>query len=238
MNVICSSPYEYQLLTKDLNYSIDKIHNASLVRYERFQFLKKNETQIKCILVTFTWRPYDKKAFQQSEYKKNIEKILNDKELISFLKKKNIDLIHIPHHHEVFKGKNYSQNIYEYAKIKNQSYLEYYIEQCSLFITDFSSICFDFMFQNKPVLFFQIDKNNFVKYNQYDILYFGNFFDKRNFLIDKIKYYVNNSFMISKDLKQKYESVFFYKNHIIEKIIKIIDNITKGKENKNCLRHI
>ena len=48
MNVICSSPYEYKLLTKGLNYSSNKIHNASLVRYERFNFIKKNKSENNC----------------------------------------------------------------------------------------------------------------------------------------------------------------------------------------------
>ena len=191
-------------------------------------FIKKNKSENKCVLVSFTWRTYSKKVFQKSEYKKNLEQLLNDKELITFLKDRNIDLINIPHHQEVINGKNYSQDIYEYAKIKKQIDLEHYIEHCSLFITDFSSLCFDFMFQNKPVLFYKIDKNEFIKNNYNDTLYFGNFFHKKKYLIDKIKYYVNNSFIISQDLKQKYESVFFYKHHIIERLVEIINNIVNG----------
>ena len=161
-----------------------------------------------------------------------MEKLVNNKELISYLKNNNIDLIYIPHHNEVLKGKNYSQNIYEYAKIKSQINLEYYIEKCSLLVTDFSSICFDFMFQNKPVLFYKIDENEFIKNNSNYSLYFGNYFYKSNFLIDKIKYFVNNSFIISNALKKKYESVFYLKKKIIKRYIEIIDNIIKGDINK------
>lgn len=239
MNVICSSPYEYELLTKELNYSTDQIHNASLIRYDRFRYLSINKTEKKCILMSFTYRSYSKDFFQKSVYKKNLDEILDDKELILFLTKKNIDLIYIPHHQEIYLGKNYSQHFYEYAKIKNQSVLEHYIEHCSLLITDFSSISFDFMFQNKPVLFFHIDKNekSYIIEKKFmaspnDTLHFGNYYQKKKLLIDKIKYYAINNFNIGKKLKQKYESVFFFKTHIIETIVDIINNITKGKFTK------
>lgn len=235
-NVICSSPFEYQLLTKRLNYSKNQIHNASIVRYERFQFIKKNDSEKKCILISFTYRSYNRFIFEKSKYKKNLEKLLNDNELIKYLNNKNIDLIYIPHHEEIDLGKNYSQHIFNYAKIKSQSNLEYYIDQCSLLVTDFSSICFDFMFQNKPVLYYGIDKNEKFYYvgkkfihPPNDILYFGNYFSSKSLLIDKIKYYINNSFELGKELKKKYESVFFLKKNIVSKIVEIINNIIKNK---------
>ena len=236
INVICSSIYEYEFLTKILNYKSEYIHNASLVRYERFQFIKKNKYEKKCILVSFTYRSYNKYIFQNSKYKKNLESLLNDKKLIVTLNKKNIDLIYIPHHEEIDLGKDYSQNYYEYAQIKNQSKLEHYIEQCSLLITDFSSISFDFMFQNKPVLFYAIDKDDnhyFIEKNcmnnPNDTLYFGNYFSEKNFLIEKVVYFIYNNFTIDDEIKQKYESIFFIKKNIISKIIEIINNIINGK---------
>ena len=231
-NVICSSPFEYNLYVKVLKYNPELIYNASLARYERFQYIKKNTTEKKCILVSFTYRSYDKLIFENSKYKKNLEKLLNNNDLIAFLRYRNIELIYIPHHKEVELGKKYNQNSFKYCKLSNQSSLEHYIEQCSLLITDFSSISFDFMFQNKPVLFYSIDINDkntiiekkfFKKPN--DALYFGNYFSKQNLLIDKIKYYINSSFIIGPNLRKKYESVFFYKNKIHKKLHEIINNI-------------
>jgi CDP-glycerol glycerophosphotransferase (TagB/SpsB family) len=236
-NVISSSPFEYELLKK-LNFQIEKIHNASLVRYERFQYIKKNKTEKICILASFTYRSYNKSIFEKSLYKKNLLRFLNDKELIAYLTYNNIDLIYIPHHEEIDLGKNYSQNNFKFAKIKKQGNLEYYIEQCSLFITDFSSIAFDFMFQNKPVLYYAIDKNEKYSFKgkEYlnkpnDTIFFGNYFSNKDLLINKIKYYINRNFTIENKLKNKYESVFFIKRDIITKLVKIINNITK-KNNK------
>ena len=119
-NVICSSPFEYELLIKSSNYKKEYIHNASLVRYERFQFVKKNESEKKCILVSFTYRYFDKYKFEKSDYKKNLEHLLNDEELFKYLFNKDINLIYIPHHEEIDLEKNYSQKLFKYAQIKNQ----------------------------------------------------------------------------------------------------------------------
>ena len=157
--------------------------------------------------------------------------------IVKTLKNKKVELIYIPHHEEIDLGKNYSQNMFIYAKIENQSNLSKYIEKCSLLITDYSSISFDFMFQNKPVLFYDIDKNekefitqnkNYRKRN--DKIYFGNYYDKRNLLYEKIKYFIVHKFAINNSLKKKYESVFFIKKNIISNIVKIIDNIIQRKE--------
>ena len=231
-NVICSSPFEYELYIKVLKYKPNHIYNASLSRYERFKYIKKNNSESKCILVSFTYRSYNKYIFEKSEYKKNLDKFLCNKKLIKFLLRKNIELIYIPHHREVELGKQYLTNTYKYSKILNQSNLEHCIERCSLFITDFSSLSFDFMFQNKPVLFYAIDKNDdntiiekkFMKESN-DTIYFGNFFFNQNLLIDKIKYYINNNFNLGNDLQHKYESVFHFKENIHKRLSEIINKI-------------
>ena len=53
-------------------------------------------------------------------------KILNNQDLIKYLNHNNIDLIYILHHKEIDLGKNYSQNIFKYAKIKGQNGLKIY----------------------------------------------------------------------------------------------------------------
>jgi hypothetical protein len=56
--------------------------------------------------------------------------------------------------------------IFPHLKFYEQKYLAYYIEKCSLLITDFSSISFDFMFQNKPVLFYYLDINDTTNFSE------------------------------------------------------------------------
>ena len=46
-NIICSSPFEYEFYTKKLKYNPEHIHYSSLIRYGRFQYLQKNNTNKK-----------------------------------------------------------------------------------------------------------------------------------------------------------------------------------------------
>ena len=94
---------------------------------------------------------------------------MKDDSLHSILKKKNIDLIFIKHHNDhndIKKEININPTFLDDIKFMRQKNLAYYIEQCSLFITDFSSISFDFMFQNKPVLFYHLDKKDKIKFKE------------------------------------------------------------------------
>ena len=233
-NIIVSSPYEYNFYKNKLQYKDKYMHKGGLPRYDRLNFIQKNISENKCILISFTYRKYSNIIYNKSLYKKNLEFFLNNTSLISFLKSKNIDLIYIQHHYDFLRKRPFNPNIFPYIKYRNQSFLSHYIEQCSLFITDFSTISFDFMFLEKPVLFYLIDLNDninfeekeYMKYDKAKDIYFENAFTEQETLIEKIKDYVIHDFKLKDELKKKYNSMFFYKTNITERIVHIINNIT------------
>ena len=230
-NIITSSPYEYNIFINKFNYSSKYIYKAGIARYEKYETIEVNETDNKCILVSFTYRAYNNTLYEHSLYKINLEKLLNKPSLIRILKDKNIDLIYVPHHNELFLKKKYNQTNFIYAKIGEQNKLTQYIKKCKLFITDFSSISFAFMFQHKPILFYLIDYKDPMNVSEKmcmdpnNKLYFGNAFLETPLLVKKIKYYIKNDFQIEEKLKLQYDSVFYYKNNISDRIISIINNI-------------
>ena len=227
-NIITSSPYEYDILLNKFNYSPSYIYKAGIARYDLYKTIKSEED---CILVSFTYRMYNNVYYQNSLYKKNLMKLLNNDSLIRFLRKKNISLVFVPHHNELFLNKTFKQSKMKYAKIGDQNSLTKYIKQCSLLITDFSSISFAFMFQNKPILYYLIDYKDKIKFKERKCmkpdnkLYFGNAFLNMDKLIDKIKYYVRKNYKIKKSLKNKFESVFYYTENITQRIFDIINGL-------------
>ena len=238
-NIIISSPFEYEKYKNKLKYSDSYMHKAGLPRYDRLNSVQRNISENKCILISLTYRKYNNDVYKKSLYKKNLETFLNDTSLITFLKSRYIDIIYIQHHYDFLRKRPFNQSNFQYIKYRNQSFLSHYIEQCSLLITDFSTVCFDFMFLNKPVLFYLIDfkdKINFEEkiYMNYDQnnIYFGNVFIDLKPLIEKIQNYTINDFNIEDELKKKYESVFYYKTNITERIVQIINNITNNNQNK------
>jgi CDP-glycerol glycerophosphotransferase (TagB/SpsB family) len=101
-------------------------------------------------------------------------------------------------------------------------------------ITDFSSVAFDFMFQDKPVIFYLLDKedNGLHELDKSDI----DNFDFKKFLIPNvcfeeqevinlIKKYVENDFKLEKDVKAQYDKFFYTKSDIRAKLTKELDEI-------------
>jgi len=232
-HIILSSPYEYYIYKKMNLYEDSSLHIAGLPRYDRFEYTKKNESERDCILISFTYRKYDNSVYQKSLYKKNVEKLLSNKEFISFLKNRNIDLIYSQHHHDVIRNRPFKRDNFSYVKYCEQNNLAHYIEQCSLYVTDFSTVSFDFMFQNKPVLFYFIDAKDPIKFEEKEYMkidvnnsiYFENVFDEQEPLIENIQYYINNNYKLKEGLKMKYESLFYTKKNITGKIYDIINQM-------------
>lgn len=232
-NIILTSPYEYRLYKKLNLYNEKSMYKGGLPRYDRFLYTQKSSFENDCILISFTYRSYGKSTYENSLFKKNINNLLADPSLITFLEKKNIDLIFIQHHHDEIRKRDININYTPNIKFLNQQNLEHYIVQCSLYITDFSSISFDFMFQHKPVLFYHLDINDkiefkekaFMKIDYNNSIYFNNIFVEQNSLVNKIKYYVNRNFTLEKGLDEKYNTLFYNKKNITMKIIEIINKI-------------
>ena len=89
------------------------------------------------------------------------------------------------------------------------------------------------MFLNKPVLFYLIDLNDTIEFDEKEYMKFDNnisfdnIFLSQNSLIKRIEYYINKGFEIDNELIKKYNSIFYYKNNITERIINIINIIIK-----------
>ena len=232
-NIILSSPYEYYLYKQMNLYKETSMYFAGLPRYERFSEKKKLYNDENCILTSFTYRSYNNSLYVQSLFRHNLESFLKDESLISFLEEKKINLIYIPHHHDENRNRILKKNEFPKLIIPSQESLSYYIERCSLFITDFSSISFDFMFQNKPVLFYHLDVNDkfdfpeksYMMIENNNSIYYENIFYDKEPLINNIKYFVNRKFQLNDGLSKKYKSMFYYKKGIIKRIINIINNI-------------
>ena len=183
----------------------------SLVNYKNKNQLKNNQS----IFIMFTWRKFKKKKKVSQIYFKNINKLLNNKELNELIIKNNIT-IYFSIHHEMIKYKKYFF-LNKFVKYINQESINECLKKSSLLITDFSSIIFDFMVCNKPFIIYIPDsddiniKERYSK-NYYNIInnlkkgkiYFENKFFNIQKVINKIMYYINNNFKLDIKLKKFY----------------------------------
>ena len=89
----------------------------------------------------------------------------------------------------------------------------------NLLVTDFSSVAFDFIYQRKPVIIYIPDYKdpkikdiysanyyNLIKSLGNGTIYFENQFYNIEDVVNKIKFYINNNFILEKNIETFYYS--------------------------------
>ncbi len=228
--ILISSEYEKRVLKK-YGWQDEKMIKIGLPRWDLLQApLSSTE---RSIFVMFTWRRFGREEFDHSLYKENLLKMLYNEKLHNYLKQHNIKVYFAPHHSLMgLRGISFSPST-ENVICVNSNECSKYIRKCSMLITDYSSVTFDFMFQNKPVILYLLDKNdkNLNKWDREDLRHFeykkylipNVIFDESK-LIEKIKYYVEHNFQLEPDVQYKYDSFFYTKDHICQRLTREIDS--------------
>lgn len=236
--------YEY-LKTKEFMYEDDMIIKTGLPRFDKL----KNENK-KVILISPTWREnlsskeYEgngKKNFILSEYYKRYKELLTNKELKQIIKQNGYKIKFLLHPafteiKEAFT--DLQDNCIEILNIKDIQYSQLFNE-CSMLITDYSSIHFDVATLKKPIIYYQFDKEDFFNnhyehgYFNYESDGFGEVIEEEKEVLEKIKIYILNDCKIEGKYKKKIEDTFVFldKNNskrVYQEIIKLDD-----KEEKN-----
>ena len=163
-------------------------------------------------------------------------KLINNKELIEALTKKNITL-YFTLHHQVKRLKRY------FITSKNVEYIvENDIFEClaktNLVITDFSSIIFDMICRKKPYIIYIPDAKDPQIKTIYSYNYFKNIqlFKKNSFnfvnkffdlhdAINKSIYYINNNFKLEEKIKKFYKNFAFKNGNNTKKFIEYLEKL-------------
>lgn len=219
-------PASYKLISIAQKYGCrdDNIIKLGLPRWDKFNLYEKNNHNISIFLM-FTWRNLKPGKNISEYYLNNTLNLLTNRYLNELLKKKNITLF-FSFHHELKKIKllNLKQKFqilknFKNIKEVNSSHIFECIAKSSLFISDFSSVVFDFIYQKKPFILFIPDwedpilKDIYIE-PYYDIInslkngsiaFVNKFFYLRE-AINKIIYYINNKFNIERKIVNFYNS--------------------------------
>lgn len=222
---ICGAKPEYEYILKEFKHPNGVINYTGLARFDNLHDLNIK----KQILVMPTWRSYlanlTEKEFERSEYFNVFNNFIKNEKLIKALKESNYNLVFYPHY-EIQKFIHLFKSID--SSIKIGSIKEYDVQtllkESSLLITDYSSVFFDFAYMNKPIIYYQFDKEEFFEkhyqrgYFDYEKIGFGDVIYSQNDLINSIKIAIDENCIV----REKYISR-------IEKFFPINDN-------KNCER--
>ena len=241
---ITTTKEEYKNV-KDVKYLYEDnmVVCTGLPRFDKLVDKKEN-----IILISPTWRAYltnveytDDKGndFLTSEYFKKYSSILKNTDLLNYLKENNYKIKFLLHpafqeHKEHFIKFN-NENI-EIIFTEEIKYSELFNE-CSIFITDYSSIHFDVAFLKKPIIYYQFDKEKFFKshytkgYYDYEKDGFGEVIEEEEELIKKIKYYIKNNCELEEKYIEQINGTFEYLNREnSERVYREIINLDNKEE--------
>lgn len=180
MNLMLTSSHEeYNSIVGDhspYKYGEKEIKLTGLPRFD--SLYNNRNRQVNKVLIMFTWRRgiagnfinrlkserEFNTDFVNTDYYMRINKLLKNNKMKGLAFKYNLSFVLCPHPNM----NNYLQcfDIPEYIEIaQEEDLIHNLINDSSILITDYSSIAFDFAYQNKPVLYYQFDKDDFYNGN-------------------------------------------------------------------------
>jgi len=191
-----------------INYGI-RSENVYILGSARNDMLQIRHSEEKIILVAPTWRigVSSLSSFEKSDFFTEYYALLTDKYLQRYLTEQGYT-IHFYLHHMFHKYLHLFQEL-ENDSIKilvPHSDIGNEIMSAKLMITDYSSMCADFYYLQKPVLFFQFDKQRFISEVGSEINLnndiFGDVFEDKNRLVQNIIHSIDKHLILSDKQKQ------------------------------------
>ena len=219
--IICGAKKEYEYIKEKFGYPYE---NIAYTGFSRFDSLHQEVDLKNQIVIIPTWRNWlgretnsfsEKINFKNSKYYKCWNDLLNNKSLINFIEKNNIDIVFYPHIHMQKYIKDFS-TISKNIKILDISDIDIQtlLKESKLLITDYSSVYFDFAYMEKPIIYYQFDYDEYRDkqmpegYFNYKKDGFGPIYDNCNELINYIKLLNANEFKLDTSYKHKMNEFF------------------------------
>ncbi|HEB9317276.1 TPA: CDP-glycerol glycerophosphotransferase family protein, partial [Campylobacter coli] len=246
---ITSTKAEYDSIANDYNrYKFGKkeVVLTGLTRHD--VLLKNNKSDTKQILIMPTWRKYlvgnvipnsgsreKNNNFESSRYYLQWNLLLNNSTLKKLCERYSYTIIFNPHPNIIPYLKDF--NIPSYIKIYNQhESLQELFCKSSLMITDYSSVAFEMAYLDKPVIYYQFDKDEFFKsqwqkgYFNYEKNGFGPVAEDEEYLLKELEKLLQNDCKLFDIYKNNIGSTFAFKDgKCCERIYKIINYGKKDK---------
>lgn len=217
---VCGAKREYDYILEKFGYKKENLLLTGFPRWDNLKDISK-EQKNKSILIMPTWRNwlggdtnkvFTIKDFLKTDYYKKWSEIINDKEFIEYIEKNKIDVYFYPHIH-MQKFLSYFASTSRNIKIVScDSDIQKYFNKCSLMITDYSSVAFDFAYLEKPVIYYQFDLEEYRRkqlqegYYDYRKDGFGPVVENEKELIESIKKITANG--LNSRYKERFDSFF------------------------------
>lgn len=223
--IIFSNKTERDLFKQYFGFDDKNTIIAGLSRWDNML----QHSQEKSIFIYFTFRRYlchKGLDITETNYYKNIENLLHSERLQQILNKYNVK-IYLGMHHVLRKKTDLSNCNIEIIEDCDIGRVK---QNASMLISDYSSMCFDFMFNDRPVAFYRVDKadplllidkagyiNELHTESKNKDLY--NIFYDADSTIDCIEKYCQNNFELEPEYKKINNNFFEYRDNIKKHIV-------------------
>ena len=206
---------EYDYLVSEFGFPEGVIQYTGLCRFDNL--IRGNQPSNE-ILVMPTWRGWQYpqgEQFYETAFYKHFQSMLENPRLLSLLEEKDLKLIFYPHielQKELDKFKSPSDRVV-LAGWQNYDVQEL-LMRCSLLVTDYSSVFFDAGYMEKPVIYYQFDMEEFLKYHyqkgyfSYEDHGFGPVVETEEALVDAICECAGNGFQMQKEYRERLDAFY------------------------------
>lgn len=155
-----------QILPKSFLQRRDPFLIGGLPRWDRLVDAKDISLEKKYILFMPTWRDYidSQSVLESSMYYRKIKEFCSS-EYVEYLRAQNVELVFAPHHHLINKcGLKFDLPCIQ----ASPNTISTWIKKASMLVTDISSVSIDFVFQDKPIIFWVFDRKDKVLSKSHD----------------------------------------------------------------------
>ena len=228
---VVTSDYEKKIVEDYFGYAEDEIVNSGFARWD---VLEDKSEGLREILIMPTWRAWLENVtleeFKESDYFHNYMALLNSPRFHSFLEKN--DLLANFYLHSKFR-----EFIQDFSVESDRIRLIVFGEEpanelmmrCKMLVTDYSSVCWDVFYLDKPVVFFQFDRDKYMEahgsYLDMDRELFGDCAQDVDGLLTYMERCADDHFVVRPEYEKMQKS--FYKYFDDQNSRRICDAIVK-----------
>ena len=216
--LICGAKMEYKFVKENFGYPKENVAYTGFARFDNLNIYENNNNNtFKTILIAPTWRKWIHTQEEFNDFMVNYYKIIQDKALIDYLEKNNVQLIIVLHKNmKKFKFDDSTSNISPNITINHNEEVDIQdlLNVADLMITDYSSIFFDIAYRKKPIIYYQFDTKKYREnqlqegYFSYKKDGFGDVLEDSNKVVNKMKFYIENDFKIETMYSNRMDSFF------------------------------
>lgn len=165
----CASEYEHNIKLNGWKFPENKLITTGMARFDRLK-TDNPANKVRNILLMMTWREWlfdlTEEEFKNSDYFKSMKTLLNAPELKTLIESNTLNIKVVLHpfmknYEDHFKtlqgGDRISFVTFDEVSIKDE------VIEADMLLTDYTSVSWDFLYQNKPIIFYMFDQETLEK---------------------------------------------------------------------------